>query len=96
MAFQSNAQPSNVSSFAGAQQSGNDSWKADAFINLWVPTNNGKRRKLGYIALKASRPSERALIERLQANPNDVEALKQVIELEFNMAEGNEESNFAF
>lgn len=73
-----------------------DSWKADAFINISVPTKNGKRRRLVAVPLKKSRPRDAALIERLQANPQDVEALAQVLELDFHMAEGEEDAQFDF
>lgn len=88
----------NVSSFAQSQGASgrNEQWKSDAFINIYVPTAGGSRRKLGYIALKNSRPSEKALIDRLAANPDDIEALKAVISLDFQLAEGDENAAFAF
>ncbi len=94
MAFQS-AQNSNVAPFnKGGNDDGN--WKADAFLNISVPTKNGKRRRLVAVPLKMSRPKEAALIERLKANPDDVHALKEVLELDFHMAEGEEDAQFDF
>lgn len=96
MGFQRNqeATASNVTDMP--QRGRNDNWQADAFLNIYVPTNSGGRRKLGYVALKNNRPSERALIERLTQNPDDIEALRAAIEIDFNLAEGSESSQFAF
>lgn len=48
------------------QNGQNDDWKAQAFINIYVPTPDGGRRKLGSIALRESKPFEKAVIERLK------------------------------
>jgi len=58
MAFQSNAQQA-------AAAPTNDSWKAQGFLNLYLPNKEGKRVKLGAIPLKDSKHSEKALIEWL-------------------------------
>lgn len=47
-------------------QSNNENWKAQAFINVFVATGEGNRRKLIGIPLKESKAFERMLIERLQ------------------------------
>lgn len=40
-----------------------DSWKAQGFINLYLPAKDGgKRRKLGAIPLKDSKPAEKLLM----------------------------------
>lgn len=99
MAFQTNqVQSNNVSSFESAAKPAgqNDSWKADRFINIWVPSKGGKATKLGTIGLKTSRPKEAALITRLDANPNDIDALKEVLTLTYESAEGNASSEFEF
>ena len=44
----------------------NEGWKAQAFINFFVATGEGNRRKLIGIPLKESKAFERMLIERLQ------------------------------
>ena len=99
MAFQTNAVASNnVSSFEQAAKpvGQNDSWKSDRFINIWVPSKGGKSSKLGTIGLKLSRPKEAALIQRLDNNPNDIEALKEVLTLTYESAEGNSAAEFEF
>lgn len=94
MAFQSAARPQQSNN--SATNRADDNWKADAFLNISVPTKNGKRRRLVAVPLKMSKPKEAALIERLKANPDDVHALKAVLELDFHMAEGEEEAQFDF
>ena len=70
---------------------GNDSWKATAFLNLWVKRADGSRAKIGAISLKDSKNFDRALIARLQQE-GAIEALMQHLELDFQMAasEGSE------
>ncbi len=96
MAFNTNAQQSNVAPFNNRGGNDDGNWKADAFLNIYVPTKAGKRRRLIAVPLKQSRPRDAALIERLKANPDDVEALQAVLELEFHMAEGEEDAQFDF
>ena len=70
---------------------GNDSWKATAFLNLWVKRADGSRAKIGAIPLKDSKNFDRALIARLQQE-GAIESLMQHLELDFQMAasEGSE------
>ena len=96
MAFQTGAN-NNVTPFNnGNNQGQNDSWKSDRFINVWVPTRDGGRRKLGTFGLKKSKARDAALIERLDSNPDDIEALKAVLELSYESAEGSEDAQFDF
>ena len=37
----------------------NESWKAQGFLNLYLPGKDGSKRKLGAIPLKESKPAER-------------------------------------
>ena len=76
------------------QQGQDDSWKAQAFINLYLPTKEGGRRKLGTIALKDSRPNEKALIEYLQKGDAALKNLANKVEFNFQMAEGSEANGF--
>ena len=62
-----------------------DSWKAQAFINLYVPTPDGGRRKIGALALKESKPYEAALIERLQSEEG-MQAFIDALQCDFQMA----------
>ena len=63
-----------------------DSWKAKAFLNIWVRRADGSRAKIGAIALKEQRSFDKALIERLQQE-DGVEALTNALELDFQMAD---------
>ena len=74
---------------AGNQQSqSNDqSWKADGFLNFYLPRKDGAKRKLGTISLHLSKENEAMLIEWLKADENNIHKLKDKLQLEFNTAE---------
>lgn len=82
MAFQRtlNTRPANTT------ESNNDSWKAQAFLNLYVPTPDGGKRKLGSIPLRESKAFEKAIIERLKQE-GALEALTQALILDFQLAD---------
>lgn len=97
MAFNPNAQAAmaNVANMFGAQQQQDDSWKAQGFLNIYLPTTQGGRRKIGTIYLHENKQMEKQLIERLKADPEAViEALLGKIEMEFNEAGGNTTDSF--
>jgi len=78
MAFQTAASGSSSSNVA------NDSWKADGFINLYLPSANGaKRRKLGAIPLKGSKPSEKELLAYLNEDPTRVANILSKLVMEY-------------
>lgn len=69
-----------------------DSWKAQGFINISLPTKDGKTRKLGAIPLRDSNVNEKALREFLESNPDGVEALLGKLVIDYQNAtpaEGN-------
>ena len=79
MAFQSNT---------AAAQPAQENWKADGFINLYLPSKDGgKRRKLGAIPLKNLKPAEKQLMAWLLEDPvaNAAKILAK-LELEFQSA----------
>lgn len=78
----------------GNQQTQDESWKAQGFINIYVPTKGGGKRKLGTIPLKESKPAEKALIDFLKANEKNAAILLSKMELNFQTAEHNESSDF--
>lgn len=86
MAFQKNDVNSN-----------NDaSWKAIAFINLYVPTADGQsRRKVGAIALRDSKKLDAALIKRLQED-GGVQALADVLQIDFQLADSGDATELGF
>ena len=42
----------------------NDNWKAQGFLNFYLPAKNGGRKKLGAIPLKESKGNEKALLAK--------------------------------
>jgi hypothetical protein len=72
----------------------NEAWKSQAFINIYLPTKEGKRRKLGSIGLKVSRPAEKQLIDYLAEDPSRIGQLLARAEVDFQLAEGSEETAF--
>lgn len=95
MAFQTNAQSAlnNVASLLGASQQQDDSWKSQGFLNLYIPTKSGSRRKIGTVFLKESRATDKQLLDAFKADPEaTMKKLMSVLELEFNSAEGSEDA----
>lgn len=71
-------------------------WKSDAFLNLYLPSSDGKgRKKLGAIGLKAGKAAEKKLIEWLKADPTRVQAILGKLQLEFQVAQGDDAPGFA-
>lgn len=74
----------------------NESWKKDGFLNFYLPTKNGGRRKLGFIGLKTSKAAESDLIKWLNEDPEtNARTLLSHLEIEYNPAEGNDDAGFA-
>lgn len=86
MAFQSNAQ---------RNEQNDTSWKASGFLNLYLPGQDGKRRKLGAIALRDSKPAERKLVEWLTADPTRAAKILAKLEIDYQSAKPNEAAGFA-
>lgn len=86
MAFTSTATVTNRSSDA--------SWKAQGFLNLYLPSKDGTRRKLGAIPLKEAKPSEKVLLEWLTEDPTRVAVILSKLIIEFNPAEQAEGTGF--
>ena len=61
----------------------NENWKSQGFINLYLPSKGGKRRKLGAIGLKESKASEKQLLDWLNENPDNVKMLSSKLIVEF-------------
>ena len=65
-----------------------DSWKAQAFLNFYIPTKDGRSVKLGTIALKTSDPIQAKVIALLQSK--GVDALDGKLEMNFQNANAKE------
>lgn len=88
MAFQSNA------AVAPASNQNNENWKAQGFLNFYLPAKNGQRRKLGAIPLKEAKPSEKELLAWLNEDPSRVATILSKLELEYQSAAANDAHNF--
>lgn len=84
------------SSNAAASTQSNDSWKAQGFLNLYLPSKDGKggRRKLGAIPLKDSKPAEKQLMEWLNEDPSRVGAIMSKLVMEYQPADGGNTAGF--
>ena len=87
MAFASSAQtPASTS---------NENWKAQGFLNFYLPAKNGQRRKLGAIPLKDSKANEKQLRAWLEEDPSRVAQILAKLEIEYQSAASNDEHAFA-
>ena len=78
-----------------AAQANNDDWKAQAFLNVWLPTKGGGRRKVGAIPLKLSRAGDAQLIEFLTSGGEEaLRTLVNKLEFDFQLTGGNPDSAF--
>lgn len=85
-----------TSSAAPAQPStNNENWKAQGFLNFYLPAKNGQRRKLGAIPLKESKANEKQLLAWLNEDPSRVSQILAKLEIEYQSAASNDEHAFA-
>ena len=73
----------------------NENWKAQGFLNLYLPAKNGQRRKLGAIPLKDSKVNEKQLRAWLEEDPSRVTQILAKLEIEYQSAAANDEHSFA-
>ena len=76
----------NQSNARNQQSEQNENWKAQAFINVYVATGEGNRRKLIGIPLKEQKAFERMLIERLQQE-GGLDAFAENVSFTFELAD---------
>ena len=72
----------------------NDSWKAQGFLNLYLPSKSGGRRKLGAIPLKEANFHEAKLLTWLNEDPSRAEKILEALEIEYRSAEPTEAAGF--
>jgi DNA gyrase/topoisomerase IV subunit B len=78
------------------QAQDNDNWKAQGFINLYLPSKEeGKQRKIGAIPLRVSKAGEKQLLEWLQADPANAKKLAEKLIVDFQEAQASEKAVFA-
>lgn len=69
-----------------AAQTNNNFVKAKGFINLYIASKTGGKKKLAGIALRTGDgyQNEQQLLEWLLANPENIDKLKEKLIVEFN------------
>lgn len=85
-----NSQRSNTAPTAQQDQS----WKAQGFLNLYLPTPDGGRAKLGAIPLKESKPAERKLLDFLNEDPSRLAAIVAKLVVEYRPATPDDKAGF--
>ena len=79
-----------------AQNQGNDdNWKAQGFINLYLPGSEGKDRKIGAIPLQISKDAHKQLLEWLEKDPENINKLAGKLRLTYQSAVGNSQAALA-
>ena len=71
-----------------------DSWKAQGFINISLPTKDGKPRKLGMIPLRDTNVNEKALRDYLENDPANVQSLLAKLIIDYQNATPAEGNSF--
>jgi len=85
----------NTSAAVAPAANSNSQWeKASGFINIYLPSKDGKRRKLGAIPLRNGKPAEKTLLEWLEADEGNVAKLASKLIVEYQAAAFNEAHNF--
>jgi len=73
----------------------NDSWKAQGFLNLYLPSKvPGERKKLGAIPLRDTKPNEKDLMAWLNEDPSRVKVILEKLVIEYQSATPAEGSGF--
>jgi len=73
----------------------NNDWKAQAFLNFFVTKADGTRMKIGAIPLKTARKADAALIERLKAE-DGLQALMNNLEADFQLVDESKQIELGF
>lgn len=71
-----------------------ESWKAQGFLNFYLPSKTGGRKKLGAIPLKESKTNEKQLLAWLNEDPNRVAQILSRLEIEFQSALPSDTSGY--
>lgn len=83
-----------TSNTVAAPATTNESWKASAYLNLYLPGRDGSRKKLGAIPLRAGKPNEKTLMDWLNEDPSRVAAIISKLDIEYRAVESGEGSGF--
>ncbi len=66
--------------------------KAKGFLNIYLPSKDGKRRKVGSIALRESKLLENQILSFLEADEANLPKLSSKLVIEYQSAAANEGS----
>ncbi len=66
--------------------SNDTSWKAQGFLNFYLPADNGTKIKLGFIGLKESNENQKLLMDWLAADPKNVAEMMTKITVDYQSA----------
>lgn len=62
-----------------------ESWKAQGFVNLYLPRKAGGRTKIGAIPLRMNNSNEAALLDFLSKDPANLATFVSQLQAEFNL-----------
>ena len=68
--------------------------KAKGFLNIYLPSKEGKKRKVGSIALRTSKALENQILEFLEADEANLAKFQGKVIIEYQSAAVNEGSMF--
>ena len=84
MAFQPATDNATTTGTSAAPRRNGDYEKALGFLNFYLPTKGGTRRKVGSIPLNASKATEKQVFDALSSDPAALERLVKALIVEFN------------
>lgn len=77
----------NTNPAAAPQAVANSNWeKAAGFINIYLPSKDGKRRKVGAIPLRASKANEKQMLDFLDEDEGNIAKLSAKLIVEYQSA----------
>ena len=85
----------NKTTAAAAAASSNDSWKADAFLNMYIDRPDGSSLKVGAVTFKTSKKTDAAMIQRLQEE-GGIDAFKKAVRFDFRLVTDEPISDIGF
>lgn len=89
------ASPTNAAAQSNNTRAKGDFEPALGFINVYLPSNDGGKAKLGSLPLKGSKSREKALFDALMKNPEAVlAAIQDKLQFDFQSAEQSEAKGF--
>lgn len=81
-----------------ATEKADESWKSQAFVNFSIPTINANgtkgKRKICAAGFQTAKEDQNQLIEWLQADPDNINKLKDMLILDFQMVADSKEVRF--